>query len=151
MDINDSLTPIWWWFRKYLEHVWLQTVEMVLHRKKYDDNAIDTPTPLMIPGRLDHGIQVVDPLELGDQTQVLDNVWLMEYHLVLSAPSSERDSPVDLSAPAPFYPSEVSNVIRQRPHLCNCSKRLEIVMPGTRHDEFEWHFFHLSDFILFLL
>ena len=47
---------------------------MVLHRKKYDDNAIDTPTPLMIPGRLDHGIQVVDPLELGDQTQVLDNV-----------------------------------------------------------------------------
>ena len=59
----------------FSENGWfLQQDNRVVDFSFHDDNVNDTPTPLIIPGRLDNGIQVGDPLELGEKTPVLDNV-----------------------------------------------------------------------------
>ena len=109
----------------------------------HDCGADGTSTPLMIPGTLDNGTQVIDPLELEDQTPATEYTPVKEYtrpsesqHAV-SVPSLLGDSPVDSFAEAPTTPSEMPTVVRRSSRLRNRPKRLELVMTGKHHEECE--------------
>ena len=97
----------------------------------------------MIPGTLDNGSQVIDPLELEDQTPAREHTPVNEYtrpsepqHAV-SVPSLLGDSPVESFAEAPSTPSEMPTAVRRSSRLRNRPKRLEPVMTGKHHQEYE--------------